>query len=357
MTRATRARIDTDALTHNLTQIRRRAPEARVMACVKANGYGHGLVEAAKAFRGADAFAVACIEEALEIRSSGLGHPVVLLEGVHSAAELNRAQENNFEVVIHDPWQLSLLEESHARVPVWMKIDTGMHRLGFDPAEAAEARERLLGSGGVKGELRYMTHLASADLPGGEPDAGQQIRDFLECVKDWPGERSIANSAGVIDWPESHQQWIRPGIALYGATPFADRCGRDLGLRPGMTVSTELIAIKSIRKGGQVGYGGFWTAPEDMQLGVAAIGYGDGYPWHVATGTPVLLNGELSQVVGRVSMDMVTIDLRQHPQAAVGDQVVLWGEGLPVEEIARHVGTIPYELLCGVTRRVKFDVV
>ncbi len=357
MTRATRARIDTDALTHNLTCIRKRAPDARVMACVKANGYGHGLVEAAKAFRGADAFAVACLEEALELRSSGLGHPVVLLEGVHSVEELRRAQENRFEVVIHDPWQLSLLENSEARVKVWMKIDTGMHRLGFDPQEASQARERLLASGGVDGELRYMTHLASADVPDGQPDTGRQIRDFLDCVRDWPGERSIANSAGLVDWPESHQQWVRPGIVLYGATPFQDRCGHDLGLRPGMTVSTELIAIKTVRQGGRVGYGGCWSAPEDMQLGVAAIGYGDGYPWHVATGTPVLLNGSPSQVVGRVSMDMVTIDLRQHPDAQVGDKVVLWGEGLPVEEIARHVGTIPYELLCGVTRRVKFDVV
>lgn len=357
MTRAARARIDTDALTHNLTCIRERVADARVMACVKANGYGHGLVQAAQALRGADSFAVACIEEALELRSAGLGHPVVLLEGVHSAAELRRAQENNFEVVIHDPWQLSLLEASEARVKVWMKIDTGMHRLGFDPAEAAEARERLLASGGVEGELRYMTHLASADVPEGHPGPGQQIRDFLECVRDWPGERSIANSAGLIDWPESHQHWVRPGIVLYGATPFTDRSGRDLGLRPAMTVSTELIAIKQVRKGGLVGYGGYWAAPEDMQLGVAAIGYGDGYPWHVATGTPVLLDGRPSQVVGRVSMDMVTIDLRGHPQAQVGDPVVLWGEGLPVEEIARHVGTIPYELLCGVTRRVKFDVV
>jgi len=362
LTRATRASINTDALRHNLTRAREIAPGARVMACVKANGYGHGLVEAARAFRGADAFAVACLEEALEIRSAGLGHPVVLLEGIHRRREVELVRENGFEMVLHDHAQLEMLEASGLAQKLWLKIDTGMHRLGFAPDQAGEVRARVERGNLAHGPLRYMTHLASADEPDGMPDTAEQIRQFKALTRDWPGERSIANSAGVIDWPESHEQWIRPGIMLYGVTPFADRHGRDVGLRPAMTVSTELIATKSVAKGGRVGYGGGWSAPHDMPLGVAAIGYGDGYPWHVANGTPVLVNGRPSRVVGRVSMDMITVDLSDHPEARVGDEVILWGESgqgeaaLPVETVARHAGTIPYELLCGVTRRVKFDV-
>lgn len=356
MTRATRARIDTDALTRNLTRVRQHAPHSRVMACIKANGYGHGLLEAARAFKGADAFAVACVEEALEIRSAGLGHPVVLLEGVNRPAELDGLRDNHFEVVVHDPRQLELLEQLESRVRVWLKIDTGMHRLGFAPEDVAPARERLRQSDVVEGELRYMTHLASADLPGGRPDPADQMRRFHECVAEWPGERSIVNSAGIIDWPESHADWVRPGVMLYGVSPFADRDGKDLGLEPAMTVSTELIAVKEIPAGDRVGYGGNWQAPHDTRIGIAAIGYGDGYPRHAENGTPVLVNGRPASLAGRVSMDMIAVDLSGHDQARVGDPVTLWGRELPVESLARHAGTIPYELLCGVTRRVKFDV-
>ena len=356
MTRATRARIDTDALTRNLTRVREYAPDSRVMACIKANGYGHGLLEAARAFKGADAFAVACVEEALEIRSAGLGHPVVLLEGVNRPAELDALRHNHFELVVHDPRQLELLERLETRVRVWLKIDTGMHRLGFAPADVASARERLRQSGVVEGELRYMTHLASADLPGGQPDPAEQMRRFHECVDSRDGEQSIANSAGIIDWPESHVDWVRPGVMLYGVSPFCDRTGSDLGLEPAMTVTTELIATKEIPAGDRVGYGGNWQADRDTRIGIAAIGYGDGYPRHAENGTPVLVNGRPSTLVGRVSMDMIAVDLGGHEQARVGDPVTLWGEDLPVESLAHHAGTIPYELLCGVTRRVKFDV-
>ncbi|MEA5444655.1 alanine racemase [Gammaproteobacteria bacterium AB-CW1] len=356
MTRATRARINTDAIRHNLTRVREIAPDSRVMACIKANGYGHGLVDAARALKGADAFAVACLEEALEIRSAGLSHPVILLEGIHRASEIPVVRDNGFEMVLHDPAQLALLESAGLPQKLWLKIDTGMHRLGFRPEDAPAIRERVQRQGLAEGPLRYMTHLASADEKDGTPDPAGQIDRFLKLVQDWPGERSIANSAGVVDWPQSRQDWIRPGIILYGVTPFTDRCGQDIGLKPAMTVSTELIAVKWVEKGGRVGYGGGWSSPRDMRLGVAAIGYGDGYPWHVANGTPVLVNGRLSRVIGRVSMDMITVDLSDHPEAGVGDEVILWGADLPVETVARHAGTIPYELLCGVTRRVKFDV-
>jgi alanine racemase len=357
MTRATHARVDTDALRHNLTQARKAAPGRRVMACIKANGYGHGMVEAARALSGADAFAVACIEEALEIRSAGLGHPVVLLEGVQAASSLEAARDNHFEIVVHDPSQLELIEAASGPICTWLKIDTGMSRLGFSPEDAPAARERLLNSGMIKGELRYMTHLASADVTGGYPSTGGQIEDFNRLVADWPGQRSIANSAGILAWPDSHADWVRPGAMLYGVSPFEDRNGEEFGLRPAMTVSTGLIAVKTIAGSQHVGYGGTWRARNRMRLGIAAIGYGDGYPRHAGNGTPVLINGRHSRLVGRVSMDKIAVDLDDHPEARVGDPVTLWGNGLPVEEVARHADTIAYELLCGVTRRVKFDVV
>jgi len=360
MSRATRARIHLDALRHNLTRARELAPGSRIMACVKANGYGHGLLETARALQGTDSYAVACLEEALDIRSAGLSHPVVLLEGLHRPDELRLVRENGFEMVLHDETQLEMLSAQGGPFRLWLKVDTGMHRLGFSPERALEVRARIEREGLAEGPLQTMTHLASADESDGLPDTAGQIEQFLQLTQDWPGARSIANSAGLIDWPQSHQDWVRPGIMLYGVSPFADRCGMDLGLKPAMTVSTELISVKQVPKGGRVGYGGGWSAASDTPLGVAAIGYGDGYPWHVANGTPVLVNGQPSQVVGRVSMDMITVDLSQVPDAKVGDEVVLWGQSesasLPVETVARHAGTIPWELLCGVTRRVKFDM-
>lgn len=354
MSRDCRALIDLGALRRNLAAVRALAPDSRVMAVVKANAYGHGLPVVARALADADAFAVACIEEALAVREAGLTQPVVLLEGVGSADALDAALAHHFEVVIHDPTQLPLLarlQEADA-LTVWLKVDTGMNRLGFPVAAARDTWRQLSALPGVRQPIGLITHLANADDPA-DDFSRVQIERFNAFAADLPGPRSIANSAGIAAWPASHAGWVRPGIMLYGVSPLLESVGPDLGLRPVMTVSTRLIAIKQLAPGDRVGYGGTWVAPETMPIGIAAIGYGDGYPRHAPSGTPVLVNGRRQQLVGRVSMDMIAVDLRGN-DAGVGDPVTLWGRDLPVEEIARAAGTIPYELLCGVTQRVKF---
>ncbi|HET6655402.1 MAG TPA: alanine racemase [Gammaproteobacteria bacterium] len=356
MSRDCRALIDPGALRHNLAAVRQCAPGSQVMAVVKANAYGHGLPVVARALADADAFAVACIEEALAVREAGLTQPVVLLEGVGNAEALDTAVANRFEVVIHDPSQLPLLSRLDANdlLTVWLKIDTGMNRLGFPVAAARDAWRRLSELPGVHQPIGLMTHLANADDPA-DDFSRVQIDRFNAFAADLPGPRSIANSAGIAAWPASHDGWVRPGVMLYGASPLLESVGPEHNLQPAMTVSTRLIAIKQLAAGDRVGYGGSWVAPEPMPIGIAAIGYGDGYPRHAPSGTPVLVNDRRQQLVGRVSMDMIAVDLRGN-DAAVGDPVTLWGRGLPVEEIARAAGTIPYELLCGVTQRVKFSL-
>jgi alanine racemase len=356
MSRDCRARIDLAALKHNLAVSRGLARESRIMAVVKANAYGHGIDVVARALAGADAFAVACVEEALAIREQGLTQPIVLLEGVGDADSVDIAQAHGFELVVHDPTQLALLERlgASAAVPVWLKIDTGMNRLGFPLASAAEAWRRLSSLAGIVKPIGLMTHLANADDPA-DDFSRVQIERFNAFAAERGGPRSIANSAGVAAWPASHADWVRPGIMLYGVSPLLETNGIDHDLFPAMTVTTSLIAVKKIGTDDRVGYGGSWVAPQDMAMGIAAIGYGDGYPRHAPSGTPVLVSGRHQQLIGRVSMDMIAIDLRGN-DAAVGDPVTLWGAGLPVETIARDAGTIPYELLCGVTQRVKFEV-
>jgi alanine racemase len=328
------------------------------MAVVKANAYGHGLAVAVQALSGADAYAVAGLEEAQAIRRAGLAHPIVLLEGVFGPAELEEAARWSCELVVHDAYQLELIEAStlKSELAVWLKVDTGMNRLGFHPSAVADAWQRLNKARAVKKPLRLMTHFASADETS-NPKTALQLDAFAAATAGIQAERSIANSAGILAWPHSHADWVRPGSMLYGASPFANRCGADEGLQPAMTMGTALIAVKGLKKGETVGYGGAFVAPTDMRLGIAAIGYGDGYPRHAPTGTPMLVKGVRVPIVGRVAMDMIALDLSSLPGAAVGDPVVAWGPELPVEEIARAAGTIPLELLCGVTQRVKFSVV
>ena len=358
MSRATGAVINLTALRHNLRRVRALAPRSRIIAMVKANAYGHGLAVAARALSEADAFGVASLDEALAIRRAGLAHPIVLLEGVFVAAELEDAARNACELVVHDQHQLTLLETSRLdkALGVWLKLDTGMHRLGFSPSEVPDAWRRLNVARAVRGPVRLMTHLARADEPG-NAHTRKQLAIFAEVTASLQAEHSIANSAALLAWPESQADWVRPGILLYGVSPFANRNGADEGLIPAMTMRTTLIAVKDVPRGDMVGYGGNWVAPVDTRIGIAAIGYGDGYPRHAPNGTPVLVNGVRVPLVGRVAMDMIAVDLGKTSRAAVGDPVVLWGAELPVEEIARAAGTIPYELLCGVTQRVKFSVV
>lgn len=356
MTRATRADIRLDALRHNLAVIRKRAPRSRVLAVIKANAYGHGIEPVARTLADANAFAVACINEALRVRKAGVTNPVVLLEGVFSPEELPEAAAKNFEIVVHSARQLEWLRDYRGeRLKTWLKLDSGMNRLGFKPEEFRMAWDVLRGLACVDGPPRQMTHLANADERDAEAVSGQ-LKIFDELTAALPGEKSIANSAGTLAFPETHRDWIRPGGLLYGVSPVEGSTGPGEGLRPVMTVSTELIAVKQLKKGERIGYGGQWSAPAKMPYGIAAIGYGDGYPRHAPNGTPVLVNGKRAPLIGRVSMDMIAVDLRDQPDAQPGDSVVLWGQGLPLEEIARAAGTITYELLCGVTQRVNFSL-
>jgi alanine racemase len=356
MSRAAQAIINLSALTHNLRQAKAAAPPAKTLAVIKANGYGHGIVRVAKALDSeADRFAVASVEEAMELREAGIKKPIVLLEGFFDAGELPLILQHSLEIVVHHQIQLDILNKhkaANAKLNVWLKIDTGMHRLGF-ATENVKTVWQELNANELIDSITLMTHLANAD-DRQDSYTDIQLERFTQCTQDLPGPRSVANSAGILGWPATHSDINRPGILLYGSNPFTTGTGADVGLKPVMTLQTELIAIHRFKKGEPIGYGGTWKCPQDMPVGVAAIGYGDGYPRHAGSGTPVLVNGQRAQLAGRVSMDMIGIDLRNTPNAQVGDPVILWGEGLPIDEIAHHASTISYELLCGVTQRVKF---
>jgi len=358
MSRATGAVIDLAALRHNLQRVRELAPRSRVMAVVKANAYGHGIAIAAQALAAADAYAVASLDEALAIRRAGLAHPIVLLEGVFGMPELEAAAHNGCELVVHDAYQLKLIEASplRASLSVWLKVDSGMNRLGFPLDQAQAVWKRLKAAPAVRQPPKLMTHLACADETS-NPRTLRQLEAFAAATAGLDAERSIANSAGILAWPQSHADWVRPGSMLYGASPFANRNGADDGLKPAMTVETALIAVKTLKEGEAVGYGGAFVAPADMSLGIAAIGYGDGYPRHAPNGTSMVVKGQRVPIVGRVAMDMIAVDLSGVLDATVGDPVIAWGPELPVEEIASAAGTIPLELLCGITQRVKYSVV
>lgn len=356
MTRLARATIDLSALRTNLAVARRSAPGVRVVAVLKANGYGHGLLRVAAALAGADAFAVSCLDEASRLREAGYQHRIILLAGYFEPDELPLFAQHSLDPVIHADWQLSPLERAALQRPldVWLKVDTGMHRLGFPTERVRDVYQRLRSMPSVA-TIRLMTHLARAD-DRREPLTQVQLEAFTAACQGLPGERTIANSAATLAWPQTHAQWIRPGIMLYGCSPFMDRLDW-LGLQPVQTLEARLIAISHYRQGDQVGYGGSFTCPEPMPVGVVSIGYGDGYPRHAPNGTPLLLAGREVTLAGRVSMDMICVDLRSAPSARVGDRVVLWGKGLPAERVAERCGTIPYELLCQVTSRVQFRYV
>jgi alanine racemase len=350
--RRTQVSISLTALRHNLKRVREAAPGCRVMAAVKANGYGHGLVRVAQALKESDGFGVACINEALQLRAAGITAPITLLEGFFHPDEIPLIEKHRLDLLLHHPDQIAVLEQSVFQNPirVWLKIDTGMHRLGVTPESAASLWQRLDRHPGLF-PLGQMTHLACADELD-HPATTLQLQRFRRVTEDLPGERAIANSAGILGWPDSHENWVRPGIMLYGVSPFVGGRAAEHDLKPVMTLSSELIAVNILQKGDAVGYGSTWSCPEKMPIGVVAVGYGDGYPRHAVNGTPVLLNGQRVPLIGRVSMDMICVDLRSQPGARIGDPVVLWGEGLPAEEIAEAAGTIAYELLCSVTQRV-----
>lgn len=344
--------IDLAAVCHNLGQVKRRADGAKVVAVVKANGYGHGAARLLPALTGAEMLGVACIEEALDLREAGAAQPILLLEGVFEADELPLCARFDFEIAVHEPGQLRMLERARLERPLtaWLKLDTGMNRLGFRPETLLDACQQLKACAAVA-KIRLMSHFASADEPD-HASTREQIRRFAAVSEGLGLQRSLCNSAGVLAWPQAHAEWVRPGVVLYGISPLAGRTGLDEELRPAMTLRTCLIAVKEVRCGERVGYGGTWQATTDSRIGIAALGYGDGYPRHAPTGTPVLVNSRTVALVGRVSMDMLAIDLGSQPEAKVGDSVVLWGDGSPAEIVAAHAGTIAYELVCSVTGRV-----
>ena len=352
-----RALIDLAALRHNLQRARAAAPQSDAIAVVKANAYGHGVLPIARTLAPlAQMLAVARVEEGVVLREAGIEAPLLVLEGSFDAEELRAASAHRLQLAVHQPEQLALLEETRLATPVhcWLKVDTGMHRVGFAPEQAARLLEQLRRCRNVSAPTRLMSHLANADdLQDDRTE--QQLCRFLPLLDAAPEGASLANSAGVLGWPDTHLQWIRPGIMLYGASPLLGRDGPADGLRPVMTLGSRLIAVNRYHAGAAIGYGGSWRCPEAMPVGVVAAGYGDGYPRHAPSGTPVLVNGRRVPLIGRVSMDMLTVDLRSQPEARSGDPVVLWGDGLPVEAIADAAGTISYELFCGVTARVCFE--
>jgi len=360
-----RAFIRLGALDHNLSVIKKAAPNAAIMAVVKANAYGHGLSVVASALTGVDSFAVARPAEAGILREAGVAQPIVLLSGVRDAEEMALARDLDCEIVVHCLSQIDLLE-AHAglRATVWLKFDTGMNRLGFPIGQARSLIARLQDCAAIR-ELRLMTHLANADDQD-DPKTDRQLAGFASVASEFQGDISIANSGGIFGWPQSvrpdymrdtSKTWVRPGIAMYGISPFPDRNGSDLGLQPVMQFESKLIATRRVRRGDPVGYGGTWDAPRDTVLGVVSAGYGDGYTRALPSGTPVHVNGRNVVLAGAVSMDMAAIDLGPDARDRVGDTVVLWGDELPVEEIARQAGTSAYQLACGISNREASKVV
>lgn len=345
-------RIDRSAFKHNLGRVRALAPDSRVMAVVKGDGYGHGLVEAARSLRNPDAFAVEGVDEAMRLRETGFRQPIVLLSGFHDPGELDTIAFRRLSPVIHHEWQVDALarEQLSFVVAIWVKIDSGMHRVGFEPDEAPGVLERLESMRHVRIE-GLMSHLANADDPA-DPATREQYRVLTGVAAGRAYPLSLANSPGILEWPATHLDWVRPGMMLYGCSPVKDRAETHYDLRPVMTLESQVVAIKTVPAGGAIGYGGAWVCEAPTRVGVLMCGYGDGYPRHAPSGTPVWVNGRASRTLGTVSMDLMTIDLDGRDDVAVGDWVEVWGKNVPASTVAAHAGTIPYELVTGVTRRV-----
>jgi alanine racemase len=352
MSRATFATIDTAAIARNLDRVRALTPHSKIMAVVKAEGYGHGLERAALAMPQADAFGVATLSDAERLRAVGIQQRIVLLEGFDEPDDLIVIDQLDLDFVLHDESQLAPLArfKPTRRLRIWLKVDSGMHRLGFAPDQAKDVLKTLQMR---DCEIVLMTHFANAE-GGAEPSVAQQTAQFFDRFGDFDGPLSLSNSAAILHHANAHRSWVRAGGILYGLSTEAGKTGADLGFEPAMRLSARLIALKTVPRGERVGYGGSFLCQRDTRLGVVAIGYGDGYPRHAPSGTPVLIRGKRAQLAGRVSMDMLTIDLTDHPSAQVNDEVTLWGAALPVEEIASAAGTISYELTCGMTRRMEY---
>ncbi|WP_019410316.1 alanine racemase [Pseudomonas psychrophila] len=348
--RPARALIDLQALRHNY-QLAREVTGAKALAVIKADAYGHGAVRCAQALEAdADGFAVACIEEALELRAAGIRAPVLLLEGFFEADELPLIVEHDLWCVVHSLWQLDAIEQAKLAKPihVWLKLDTGMHRVGLHPSEYKTAYQRLQASGNVA-KIVLMSHFARAD----ELDclrSVEQVAVFLAARDNLSADVSLRNSPAILGWPSVPSDWVRPGLMLYGASPFEEDQALAARLQPVMTLESKVICVRELPAGEPVGYGAKFVTPKPMRIGVVAMGYADGYPRHAPTGTPVLVAGQRSQLLGRISMDMLCIDLTDVPQAGLGSTVELWGKNILASEIAAKAETIPYQIFCNLKR-------
>ena len=348
------ATIHVAAMQHNLSVAKSCAPNARAWAVVKANAYGHGLERALRGFAQADGLGLIEVEGAVRLRELGWQKPILLLEGFFEAADLAVLTANRLDTVVHCAEQIAMLEYAApaSRIDVHLKMNSGMNRLGFKPQAFAAAYARLRAIKAVR-NISFITHFANADDPNNANlSVAEQVRRFRVAINRLPGEQSLSNSAGDLMHPEFATDWVRPGIMLYGGTPGGRRAD-EFGLRPAMTLSSEIIGVQDIVPGDAVGYGSRFMADEPMKIGVVACGYADGYPRHAPNGTPVLVDGIRTRVVGRVSMDMITVDLTPVASARVGSAVTLWGAGLPIDDVAQAAGTIGYELMCGLAQRVR----
>ena len=356
MSRPIHALIDLSALEHNLSVVRRHTPSSRVMAVIKADAYGHGLLHAAEAFKSADGFAMLELDAAIRLREAGYRQTILLIEGFFAITELALFEHYQFCTVIHHSEQLEMLPayKRLGGLDVFLKLNTGMNRLGFTPEQFPAALESLKSNPAV-GQITLMTHFACADEPNGGREVAGQLQCFNAVTAGWNLPRSLANSAAILRYPETHADWVRPGIMLYGASPFSDTAASELDLFPAMTVSSRIIAVQNLRSGDGIGYGHIFRADRPMRVGIVAGGYADGYPRHASIGTPVLVNGRRTRILGHVSMDMLHVDLSGIESAGVGSPVTLWGEGMPVDEVAQSAGTISYELLCSLAPRIRIE--
>ncbi len=350
MARPILATIHLQALRHNLAVVRRFAPKAKTLSVIKANGYGHGMLRVAQGLRESDGFAVLGVDEGVTLREAGYQQTILLLEGLFEADELPLASRHGLATVVHCEEQLRVLEAdrgAHA-VDVFLKVNSGMNRLGVVPSRFWGVYDRLKACKSVR-HITLMTHFATADEQAGIDEAFSR---FDELTGEISRPRSMANSAALMRFPQAHGDWVRPGIMLYGASPFADQSARSLDLKPAMTLASRIIGVQSLQPGQGVGYGHAFTADRPMRVGIVACGYADGYPRHAPTGTPIAVAGKMTRTLGRVSMDMLFTDLTDIPEADIGSPVELWGEQVGVDEVARAAGTIGYELLCAIARRV-----
>ena len=353
MLRPTAAKIKLSSLRHNVSFAKSIAPATKLMAVIKADAYGHGAISVAEALEDdVEAFAVASLDEAMELRGQKISTPVLILEGVFSPEDIKTCSLNDITIAVHNSTQLDWLERARIenKVNCWLKIDTGMSRLGIKPEMVSLSLERLQSCSHVAKDIVLFTHLACADDLNNN-FTSTQLKIFNQITSNFLLPRSTANSAGILGWPSSHLDWIRPGYMLYGNSPFAVNDEKHSALKPVMTLTSEVIATREVTKGSSVGYGSSWTARENSKIATVCVGYGDGYPRQAPIGTPVLINGQRAPLAGRVSMDMITVDI-SNISAKIGDEVVLWGDGLPLNEIANTANTIGYELTARMPKRV-----